>query len=248
MAVAGPERSGSGTGVPVPSSTTRVRAVCWLGEGPVDSWATPVTAVSITRSKCTAMRQLSTRPPNQTLARDGRKPKRPRFKKSILRGSRATLSNPKVRLADNTAGNLRDCAAAFAGSVKAITESLCYGLISDSPVNGIRPRVAQVRVENAPIPTVAKMFRQRMNAGSRVAVLSLLGWRINPRQANYALRRFAANSHRCCLSVLFPQPDLSSAQRPVYATLGVACRLPNFILKGTGPENHQTAIPRTCLA
>src|SRR5260370_3519783 len=31
MAVAGPERSGSGTGVPVPSSTTRVRVACSFG-------------------------------------------------------------------------------------------------------------------------------------------------------------------------------------------------------------------------
>src|SRR5207237_5425391 len=152
----------------------------------------------------------------------------------------------QFRLA-NTAGNQRGWTAAFAGSVKAITESLGYGLISDSPVNGIRCRVAQVRVENAPIPTVAKMFRQRMNAGCSVAMLSLLGWRVDPRQANYALRRFAANSHRSCLSVLIPQPDLSSGQRPVYATLGVVCRLPNFILKCTGPETHQTAISRTCL-
>ena len=64
-----------------------------------------------------------------------------------------------LRFADNTAGNLRGWTAAFPGSVKAITESLGYGLISDSPVNGIRRRVAQVRVENASIPTVAKMFR-----------------------------------------------------------------------------------------
>src|SRR5580700_291111 len=135
-----------------------------------------------------------------------------------------------------------------AQSVKAITESLGYSLISDSPVNGIRCRVAQVRVENAPIPTVAKMFRQRKNAGCRVTVLSLLGRRVDPRQTNYALCQFAANSHRSCLSVLIPQPDLSSGQRPVYATLGVVCRLPNFILKRAGPENHQTAIPRTCLA
>jgi hypothetical protein len=71
----------------------------------------------------------------------------------------------KVRVADNTAGNLRVWTAAFAGSVKAITESLCYGLISNSPVNGIRCRIAQVSVENAPIPTAAKLFRQRMNAG-----------------------------------------------------------------------------------
>src|SRR5580700_7707962 len=86
-----------------------------------------------------------------------------------------------IRLADDTAGNLRGWTVALAGSVKAITESLGYGLISDSPVNGIRCRVAQVRVENAPIPTVAKMFRQRMNAGCRLAVSSLLGWRIDPR-------------------------------------------------------------------
>src|SRR5258708_2678913 len=128
------------------------------------------------------------------------------------------------------AGNLRGWTAAFAGSVKAITESLCDGLVSNSPVNGVRCRVAQVSVENAPIPMAAKMFRQRMNAGCRVAVISLLGWRIDPRQTNYSLRRFAANSHRSCLSVLIPQPDPSSGQRPVYATLGVVCRLPNFIL------------------
>src|SRR5882672_12642025 len=166
----------------------------------------------------------------------------------IVFADRQAGSNLKVRLADNAAGNLRGWTAAFAGSVKAITESLGYGLISDSRVNGIRCRVAQVRVENAPIPTVAKMFRQRMNAGCRVAVLSLLGWRIDPRQANYASRRFAANSHRSCLSVLIPQPDLSGCQRPVYAKLGVVCRLPNFILKCTGPENHQSAISRICLA
>src|SRR6202022_1711283 len=113
--------------------------------------------------------------------------------------------------------------AAFAGSVKTITESLGYGLISDSPVNGIRCRVAQVRVENAPKPTAAKMFRQRINAGCRVAVLSLLGRRIDPRQTNYALRRFTANRHRSCFSLLIPQPDLSGGQRPVYAKLGVVC-------------------------
>src|SRR5256886_12864175 len=97
--------------------------------------------------------------------------------------------------------DLRGWTAAFAGSVKAITESLSCGLISDSSVNGIRCRVAQVSVENAPIPTAAKIFRQRMNAGCRVAVLSLLGRRIDPRQTNHALRRFKANSHRSCLSV-----------------------------------------------
>jgi hypothetical protein len=150
-------------------------------------------------------------------------------------------------VADNTAGNVRGWTAAFAGSVKAITESLGYGLISDSPVNGIRCRVPQVSVENAPIPTTAKMFRQSMDAGCRVAVLSLLGWRINPRQTNYALYRFAANGHRRCLSVLIPQPDLSGGQPPVHAELGVVCRLPNFILKRMGPVNHQTAIFRTCL-
>ena len=138
-------------------------------------------------------------------------------------------------------------AAALAGSVKAITESLCYGLISNSPVNGIRCRVAQVSVENAPIPTAAKMFRQCMNAGCRVALRSLLGWRIDPRQTNHALRRFTANRHRSYLPVLIPQPDLSGRQCPVYAKLDIVCRLPNFILKLTGPEDHQTAVSRTCL-
>jgi hypothetical protein len=173
-------------------------------------------------------------------------------RKSSVNTSRLIVTDwpdlDNYRVADYTADNLRGWTAAFPGSVKAITESLGYSLISDSLVNRIRRRVAQVRVENAPIPTVAKMFRQRMNAGCRVAVLSLLGWRIDPRQANYALRRFAADCHRSCLAVLIPQPDLSSGQRPVYATLGVVCRLPNFILKCTGPENHQTAISRTCLA
>jgi hypothetical protein len=56
------------------------------------------------------------------------------------------------RLADNTAGSLRGWTAAFAGSVKAITESLDYCLISDSPVNGIRGMVVQVRVEKPPTP------------------------------------------------------------------------------------------------
>src|SRR5437588_6744807 len=120
---------------------------------------------------------------------------------------------------DNKADNVRGWTAAFAGSVKAITESLCHGLIPNSAIDGIRCMVAQVRVENAAIPTGAKMFRQRMDAGCRVAVLSLVGWRIDARQSNYALRRFAANRHGSCLSVLIPQPDLSSGQRSVYATL-----------------------------
>jgi hypothetical protein len=79
------------------------------------------------------------------------------------------------RVADNIAGNVRGWTAAFAGSLKAVTESLRYGLIPNSSVNGIRCRVAQVSVENAPIPTAAKMFRQSMNAGCRIAVPSLLG-------------------------------------------------------------------------
>ena len=58
-------------------------------------------------------------------------------------------------LRTNTPAGL-DCA--LAGSLKAITESLGHSLISDSPINRIRCRVAQVRVEDAPIPTVAKMF------------------------------------------------------------------------------------------
>src|SRR5215831_19313655 len=54
MAVAGPDRSGSGTGVPVPRSTILVRA----GEGMVDSWDTPTIAISIIRSKCADVRQF----------------------------------------------------------------------------------------------------------------------------------------------------------------------------------------------
>jgi len=37
MAVAGPERSGSGTGVPAPSNTTFVRFMCSFGGGLADS-------------------------------------------------------------------------------------------------------------------------------------------------------------------------------------------------------------------
>jgi hypothetical protein len=52
------------------------------------------------------------------------------------------------------------------------------------------------------------MFRQSMNAGCRVAVLSFLGWRIDPGQTNHALHWFPANGHRRRLSVLIPKPNL----------------------------------------
>src|SRR5580700_10662313 len=97
------------------------------------------------------------------------------------------------------------------------------------------------------MPTLAQPFRKRMNASCRIAVLSLLGWGIYPSQTNYGLHRFTGNSHRGSLSVLIPQPDLSGGQCPVYAKLGVVSRLPNFFLKRTRPEDHQTAIARTCL-
>src|SRR5579864_1569476 len=46
MAVAGPERSGSGTGVPVPSSTTLVRVVCSFGGWLAGCWAETASAIS----------------------------------------------------------------------------------------------------------------------------------------------------------------------------------------------------------
>jgi hypothetical protein len=48
--------------------------------------------------------------------------------------------------------------AAFAASVKTITKSLCYGPVSNAPVNGIGGGVGQVGVENTPIPAGAKML------------------------------------------------------------------------------------------
>ena len=92
--------------------------------------------------------------------------------------AREAVSRP-FRTADDRAATCRS-AYAFAGSRKAITDSLCNGCVSNSPVNGVRCRVAQVCVENAAISTAAKMFRQRINAGFRIAALSLLGWRIDP--------------------------------------------------------------------
>ena len=86
-----------------------------------------------------------------------------------------------------------------------------------------------------------------MNAGCRVAVLSLFGWRIDSRQPNHALYWFSAYGHRRRLSVLIPNPELSGGQPSVYAKFGIVCRLTNFILKRTSPLNHQTTVARTCL-
>jgi hypothetical protein len=50
------------------------------------------------------------------------------------------------------------CDFRSAGSLKTIAKSLCHGPIPNSPVNGIGGGVGQVRVENAPTSTGAKMF------------------------------------------------------------------------------------------
>jgi hypothetical protein len=60
----GPERSGPGTGVPVPRSTTLVRAACWLGDW-VTCCAAAVTAINIERKNTNTMRQHSMRPPTE---------------------------------------------------------------------------------------------------------------------------------------------------------------------------------------
>src|SRR5580658_8626675 len=86
-----------------------------------------------------------------------------------------------------------------------------------------------------------------MNAGFRVAMLSLFGWRINSRQSNHALYWFPAYGHRRRLSVLIPNPELSSGQPSVHTKFGIVRRLTNFILKRTSPLNHQTTVARSCL-